>query len=152
MTTVAPRTAPAPPAAARSGPDGAPAPGRGSATGWVALGLGAVGSTVLVGRALGHHLPACALRAHAGVACPVCGLTRLADHLVHGRLGAAVSLDGPGVLLLAILGVVAATQLLALAGRLAGPRWLHGVTLPVALGGLALARWAAVVASGGPGS
>lgn len=151
-TTVAARTAPAPPAAAPSGSEGAPACGRGSATGWVALGLGAVGSTVLVGRALGHHLPTCALREHAGVACPVCGLTRLADHLVHGRIGAAVSVDGLGVLLLVLLGVVAATQLLALAGRRAGPRWLRGPALPVALGGLALARWAVVVASGGPGT
>ena len=80
----------------------------------------AVGSgLVLAQSVLPVDLP-CPVLTVTGVPCPACGLTRLAHAVVHGRLGDALSVDPAGVLLLAIVGVVAAVHLLGRAGVGAG--------------------------------
>lgn len=135
-------TRPPPPAPVRSR---VPA---GSATGWVALGAAGVGAGLLVAR-LGSYEPGpCLARTHLGVACPTCGLTHVADHLLHARLGPALAQDLPGTLLLVLLALAAVGQLLAWRrGRAPAPlRWR---ALPLALGGLLAAHWALTLATGG---
>lgn len=121
---------------------------RGSATGWLAAGVGGVGTVLLAGRLVGYRPSPCALLAHTGVPCPVCGLTRVAVQLLEGDVGAAVQVDPIGVVLLAVVAVVAGAQLVALAGR-AAP-WLRSRWVPLVLTILLAARWAVTVAAGGP--
>ena len=55
----------------------------------------------------------CVFREHTGWPCPGCGLTRAADGLVHGRLGAAFAANPLGALagcLFALAAVVAIAQ------------------------------------------
>lgn len=121
---------------------------RGSATGWLAAGVGGVGAALLAGRLIGYRPAPCALLTHAGVPCPVCGLTRVAVQLLEGDVGAAVRVDPIGIVLLAVVAVVAGAQLVALAGR-PGP-WLRRRWVPLVLTILLAARWAVIVAAGGP--
>jgi len=121
---------------------------RGSATGWLAAGVGGVGTVLLAGRLVGYRPSPCALLAQTGVPCPVCGLTRVAVRLLGGEVTVAVQLDPIGVVLLILVTVVAGAQLMALAGRPAP--WLRRRWVPLVLTILLAARWAVTVAAGGP--
>lgn len=123
---------------------------RGSATGWLALGVSGVGAALLLGRAAGYHPPSCALLTHTGVACPVCGLTRLAVRLLEGDVATAVQLDPVGVILTAVVAVFAGGQVVAQTGR--PVPWLRWRLVPLMLAVLLAARWALTVAAGGPPS
>ncbi|QXC62120.1 DUF2752 domain-containing protein [Aquihabitans sp. G128] len=125
-----------------------PVAARGSVPGWVAVGVAGAGTVLLAGRALGLHPGPCLLRAHAGLACPACGLTRLSLALGRGDLVGAVGRDLPGVTLLALLAVAAGAQLAATSGR-PPVRWLASPWLAPALVALLLAHWAVTVAFGG---
>lgn len=103
---------------------------------------------LLAGRLVGYRPTRCALLAHTGVPCPVCGLTRVAVRLLGGEVTAAVQLDPIGVVLLVLVTVVAGAQLVALAGR--PVPWLSRKWVPLALAFLLAARWAVMVAAGGP--
>lgn len=120
---------------------------RGSPTGWLAVGFGAVGAGLAVGRALSYRLPPCVLLEGTGVPCPACGLTRLGAHVAHGEMATAAALDLPGVVLVVLLAVTATAQLLALAGR--PVPWLRSAALPLLLGGLVLAHWVLTLTTGG---
>ncbi|CAN5576499.1 hypothetical protein BH10ACT1_BH10ACT1_37970 [soil metagenome] len=119
----------------------------GSTTGWLAVALGGLGAGLLAGRSVGLHVGPCLLRTHAGFACPVCGLTRLADALAHGRVVTAVATDAAGVALFVVLALAAAAQIRAVRGR-ATPH-LRGWALPAVLAGLLAAHWAVTLATGG---
>ena len=103
---------------------------------------------LLAGRLIGYQPSPCALLTHTGVPCPVCGLTRVAVQLLEGDVGAAVQVDPIGIVLLAVVAVVAGAQLVALAGRPAP--WLRRRWVPLVLTILLAARWAVTVAAGGP--
>lgn len=136
-----------PPPAARAARPALPGPRRGSTTGWVAVGFGAAGAALLAARAAGHTPGPCLLLSHTGVACPACGLTRLAVTLAQGQLGPALVRDLPGTLLLIVLALVAVAQLGSLGGRRVPG--LGGRALPLALGALLAAHWAIAMATSG---
>ena len=118
----------------------------GSPTGWVAVGAVGVGAALLAGRVVAYAPGACLARTHLGLACPACGLTHLADHLLAGRLGPAVAQDLPGTVLLLVLAATAVVQVLARLGRAPAPT---GRLLPVTLGALLVAHWALTLVTGG---
>lgn len=125
----------------QSGPTGSP-------TGWVAVGAAGVGAALLVAR-LGSYAPGpCLARTHLGVACPACGLTHVADHLLQARPGTAIVQDLPGTVLLVLLALTAIGQVVAWRrGRT--PTALRGPALPLALGALLAAHWALTLVTGG---
>lgn len=129
-----------------TGPAASPGPA-GSPTGWLAMAVGGVGAGLLAARAAGYAAPACFLRLHTGMPCPVCGLTRLAVHLGRGELGIALTKDGPGVVLFVTLAVVAVAQLVALRGR--PLPWLRSRGLPGLLVVALSAHWALTALTGG---
>jgi hypothetical protein len=77
--------------------------------------VAAGGALVLAGSITPVHLP-CPTLALTGVPCPACGLTRLAGAVAHGRVAEAFTVDPAGVVLLALVGAVAAVHLLGRAG------------------------------------
>lgn len=133
---------PAPPADTRSLVR-ARAVGQGSAV------LVGVGGLLLAGRAVGVHAPACPFRAATGVPCPGCGMTRLGDAVVHGRVGDALAADPAGVLILVGLVAVAVSYVVAVAVRKQDPpAWMGG---PLLIGGfiaLVAVHWATTIVNG----
>ncbi len=150
--TPTPTPAPSRPAPPARGPVGSarsvPTRPAGSPTGWVALALGGGGVALLAGRVVGLHPPGCALVDATGVACPVCGITRVAAHLVGGQPHVALGRDPLGVALVLALAAVAVAQVGALRGRPVA--WLGRAVVPVTLALVGLARWGWLVAIGGP--
>ncbi|MCU1380221.1 MAG: hypothetical protein JWN29_3204, partial [Acidimicrobiales bacterium] len=102
---------------------------------------------LLAARAAGFTPGPCLLLAHTGIACPGCGLTRLAVTLGHGDVSAALARDLPGTLLLVALTVAGVAQLASIRGRTVA--WLASGLLPLALVGLLVAHWALGIATSG---
>ena len=145
MTSLASRPAPPPAAAPIDAGER-----RARTIGQSALGLVGLGGVLLVGRAAGVHAPACPFRSLTGVPCPGCGMTRLADAVVHGRIGEAASADLAGVALLGVLAVVAVTYLVQVVIRKhEPPGWLRSPLLLVGLVALLAAHWATTIVTGG---
>ncbi|MCU1497146.1 MAG: hypothetical protein JWM47_1099 [Acidimicrobiales bacterium] len=124
-----------------------PAPGRGSATGWVAVGFAGAGAALLVARAAGFTPGPCLLRTHTGIACPACGITRLAATLGQGDLWGAVGRDLPGTVLLVLVALTAVARLASLRRR--PVPWLGSRLLPLALVVLLGAHWALAISTRG---
>lgn len=145
MTSLTSRPAP-PPAAAP--PDAGER--RARAVGQSALGLVGLGGVLLAGRAVGVHAPACPFRSLTGVPCPGCGMTRLADAVVHGRIGEAAGADLAGVAILGVLLVVAVTYLVQVVIRKGEPpRWMRSPLLLAGLVALLAVHWATTIVTGG---
>jgi drug/metabolite transporter (DMT)-like permease len=112
----------------------------------ILVGLGGV---LLAGRAIGVHAPPCPFRTATGVPCPGCGMTRLADAVVHGRIGDAVAADPAGVAILVALVVVAAVYAVTVLVRKGDPpSWIGG---PIVIGGfvvLGAVHWATTAVNG----
>lgn len=146
MTSLASRSAP-PPAA----PPPAPGADRARIVGQSALGLVGLGGVLLAGRAVSIHAPACPFLSLTGVPCPGCGMTRLADAVVHGRIGDAIGADPAGVAILAVLLVVAATFLVRVVLRRGEPPgWMRSPLLIVGIAALLVAHWATTIVTGLP--
>lgn len=108
---------------------------------WTMVGVVGVGSTaVLFQRVLEVGPQRCVLRAATGVPCPLCGLSRCGVALVRLDPIHALQSDPLGVLVLAVVAVVALwTLLAAITSRVALPtarRWLPGLLAAVGI------RWA----------
>jgi hypothetical protein len=115
-----------------------------------ALGLVGLGGVLLAGRAVGVHAPACPFRSLTGVPCPGCGMTRLADAVVHGRIGEAAGADLAGVAILGVLLVVAVTYLVQVVIRKGEPpRWMRSPLLLAGLVALLAVHWATTIVTGG---
>jgi hypothetical protein len=86
------------------------------------VGAGLLGAA-LVWPALPAHPPlGCPLRAMTGIPCPLCGMTRACVAAVHGHLGAALSFNPAGLLLI-VAAVVAVLRPQWLT-RLRAPAWI----------------------------
>jgi hypothetical protein len=76
-----------------------------------------------------HPPLACPLRSLTGIPCPFCGMTRACVAAVHGHLGASLSFNPGGVLVVLLaLAALIRPQLLV---RARPPTWLIGVTFGV---------------------
>ena len=76
-----------------------------------------------------HPPLACPLRSLTGIPCPFCGMTRACVAAVHGHLGASLSFNPGGVLIVLLaLAALLRPQLLA---RARPPTWLIGVAFGV---------------------
>lgn len=137
---------------AEPSPTAAVDPAAAVVAGWAACGIVGVGLTALGAAAVGHPAPACLLRTATGMPCPACGLTRLAQALVDGRIGAALAYDPAGVALLVVVAAMAVRHLVGVARRRPGSVGLghRGVVVAALL--LAAAHWGTVLTRGLPGS
>lgn len=131
-----------------------PGPDRGTTRarqlGQTSLGLVGLGALIIAGRAVSVHLPACPFRAVTGVPCPGCGMTRLTDAVVHGRIGEAVGADPAGVGILAVLAVVAVTYLVQVVIRKDDPPgWMRSPLLLIGLAALVVVHWGTTIVTGG---
>ena len=106
------------------------------------------GALVLTRNVVPFGLP-CPTLALTGVPCPGCGMTRLADAVLHGRLLEVVTVDPAGVVLLALIAAVALTHVL----RRRVPRRGTALLTPArvsAVGVAALAaHWLTTLVTGG---
>jgi hypothetical protein len=76
-----------------------------------------------------HPPLACPLRSLTGIPCPFCGMTRACVAAVHGHLGASMSFNPGGVLVVLLaLTVLVRPQLLV---RARPPTWMIGVAFGV---------------------
>ena len=76
-----------------------------------------------------HPPLACPLRSLTGIPCPFCGMTRACVAAVHGHLGASLSFNPGGVLIVLLaLTALLRPQLLV---RARPPTWLVGVAFGV---------------------
>jgi hypothetical protein len=70
------------------------------------IGAAALVSAAAIWPALPLHPPlACPMRAITGIPCPVCGMTRACVAAVHGHLGASLTFNPAGVLVMLIAGI-----------------------------------------------
>lgn len=134
-------------AVARSAPTGFGS--YGSPMGWLGVAVGLFGATVLALHALSVHLPGCVVRATTGIPCPGCGFTHLGIELAAGRFATALATDPAAVAFTVLLGALAVTQLVAMARRNRGPRWIASPVTAVAVGGLFAAHWVTTIVTGG---
>ncbi len=131
-------------------PDPDPDTTRARAVGQGALALVGIGAVLLAGRAVSIHAPACPLRTVTGVPCPGCGMTRLADAVVHGRITDAVRSDAAGVGLLAVLTFLAVTYLVRVVIRKdEPPAWMRSPLLLIGVGALVAIHWVTTIVTGG---
>ncbi|WP_421119960.1 DUF2752 domain-containing protein [Aquihabitans daechungensis] len=131
-------------------PDPDPGANRARIVGQSALGLVGLGALLIAGRAVSIHAPACPLRAVTGVPCPGCGMTRLADAVVHGRFREAAGADLAGVAVLGVLAVVAVTYLVRVVIRKDDPpAWMRSPLLVVGLVALVAIHWVTTIVTGG---
>lgn len=86
----------------------------------------------------------CPFRAITGVPCPGCGMTGLADGVVHGDVLGAMAADPLGGVLLVAIAALAIVGVAARAGL--APRVPPGRVVPVALLAVLLVRWALALA------
>lgn len=100
----------------------------------------------VVANAASIGLP-CPMLATTGVPCPACGMTRLADTVVHGRVLEAAATDPAGLLFLGVVAVLAAAFVVSRVRRL--PRLRAVRAAPLALLVLLAAHWATTLLTGG---
>lgn len=109
----------------------------------------AVGAALVIGgMATGRGLP-CPLLALTGAPCPACGTTTLATMVLRGELTDAVTADPAGVVVLLLVGLVAAVHR-------AGRRWhlfervraLVPTLVAVGLAGVVV-HWITTIVAGG---
>ena len=74
-----------------------------------------------------HPPLVCPLRAITGIPCPFCGMTRACVAAVHGHIGASLSFN-PGGVLIVLLAITALLRPQVLV-RLRPSAWLFGVVL-----------------------
>ena len=141
-------------------PVGAPLPGpppdattqaerRARAIGQAATTAAVLGGGLVALRTLGIHAPGCPFRTMTGIPCPGCGITRLADATVHGRIHLALGADPAGVALLAAIMVVAVGYTVAtVVLRRPVPRWLEHGAIPIVFLALLGAHWATTLLTG----
>ncbi len=131
-------------------PDPDPGANRARLVGQSALGLVGVGTLLIAGRAVSIHAPGCPLRSLTGIPCPGCGMTRLADAVVHARFVEAARADPAGVAVLGVLAVVAVTYLVRVVIRKdEPPAWMRSPLLVIALAALVAIHWLTTIITGG---
>jgi hypothetical protein len=139
---------PPPPAPAPAGLDATRS--RATVVGQSALGMVGLGGALLALRAVDIHAPACPFRTITGIACPGCGMTRLAAAMPGGDLATAVAHDPAGALFLVVLATVGLVHLIRVVLRGGGPpAWLGHRAVPYVLGTLLVAHWATTLVWGG---
>lgn len=127
--------APAPP-----GPDRTATRARG--VGQAATLLVGLGGGLVALRSIGVHAPPCPFRTATGVPCPGCGMTRMADAVVHGRIADAATHDPAGVAILVGLLLLAATYVVQVLVRKEDPpAWMGSRWVIVGFVALGVAHW-----------
>lgn len=100
---------------------------------------------------LRDHFPVelpCPMLSATGVPCPLCGMTRLSEHLLHGEVTHAVTVDPAGVAFLVILTLLA---LVGVASRIgwSSRRWPTASPVLVLLVATLSVHWMTTLLGGG---